>query len=99
MVDDSTLRVRTYVDEGGIPKLCLGQHAHIAAEGIPVPQIDGIVENVGVDVVESPFETGPLQQFRQVMLSILDHRQEIPIGLRVAVRFSPCVSGQGISGK
>jgi HlyD family secretion protein len=99
MVDDSTLRVRAYVDEGEIQTLCLGQHAQIAAEGIAVTQMDGIVENVGVDVVESPFETGPLQQFRQVMLSIPNHQQEIPIGLRVSVQFSPCLAGQGNSGR
>jgi multidrug resistance efflux pump len=99
MVDDSTRRVRASVDEGEISKLCLGQHAHIAAEGISGTQLDGIVENIGVAVVEGPFATSPLRQFRQVMLSIPNHQQEIPIGLRVSVQFSPCVSGQGNSGR
>jgi HlyD family secretion protein len=99
MVDDSTLRVRAYVDEGEIPKLCLGQHVHIAAEGIAGGQMDGIVENVGIDVVESPFASSALQQFRQVMLSIPNRPQELPIGLRVSVQFSACVSGQGNSAR
>jgi multidrug resistance efflux pump len=99
MVDDSTLRVRAYVDEGEIPKLCLGQHVQIAAEGIAGGKTDGIVENLGVVVVESPFAPSALRQFRQVILSIPNRQQELPIGLRVSVQFSPCVSGQGNPGR
>jgi multidrug resistance efflux pump len=99
MTDDSTRRVRAYIDEGEISKLCLGERAHITAEGIPSTQMDGVVENVGIAVVENPFAANRSQQFRQVMLSIPKDQQEIPIGLRVSVQFSACASGQGNSAK
>jgi HlyD family secretion protein len=99
MTDDSTRRVRAYIDESEISKLCLGERAHITAEGIPSTQMDGVVENVGIVVVENPFATNRSQQFRQVMLSIPKDQQEIPIGLRVSVQFSACAAGQGNSGR
>jgi hypothetical protein len=34
------------------------------------------------------------QQFRQVMLSVPEKQQQIPIGLRVSVQFSACPAGQ-----
>jgi HlyD family secretion protein len=94
MVDDSTRRVRTFVDEREISKLCLRQRARITADGIPGMQIDGIVENVGVAVGENPFVNNAARQFRQVMLAVPDNQQQLPIGLRVAVQFSPCPQGQ-----
>jgi multidrug resistance efflux pump len=35
MVDDSTRRIRAYVDERDVPKLCPGQHARLSADGVP----------------------------------------------------------------
>jgi multidrug resistance efflux pump len=94
MVDDSTRRVRAYVDEREISKLCLRQRARITADGIPGAQMDGVVENVGVAVGENPFANNAARQFRQVMLSVPDNPQQLPIGLRVAVQFTPCQQGQ-----
>jgi hypothetical protein len=93
MVDDSTRRIRAFVDEREISKLCSRQRARITADGMPGVQIDGIVENVGVAVGENPFANNAARQFRQVMLSVPDNQQQMPIGLRVAVQFSPCPPG------
>jgi HlyD family secretion protein len=99
MVDDSSRRVRTFVDEREISKLCLRQRARITADGIPGMQTDGVVENVGVAVGESPFANNASRQFRQVMLSVPDDQQRMPIGLRVSVQFSPCPPVQKGTGK
>jgi HlyD family secretion protein len=93
MVDDSTRRIRAFVDEREISKLCSRQRARITADGMPGVQIDGVVENVGVAVGENPFANNAARQFRQVMLSVPDNQQQMPIGLRVAVQFSPCPPG------
>jgi multidrug resistance efflux pump len=99
MVDDSSRRVRTFVDEREISKLCLRQRARITADGIPGMQTDGVVENVGIAVGENPFANNASRQFRQVMLSVPDDQQRMPIGLRVSVQFSPCPPGQKGTGK
>jgi multidrug resistance efflux pump len=93
MVDDSTRRIRAFVDEREISKLCPRQRARITADGMPGVQIDGVVETVGVAVGENPFANNAARQFRQVMLSVPDNQQQMPIGLRVAVQFSPCPPG------
>jgi HlyD family secretion protein len=90
MVDDASRRVRAFVDEREISKLCSHQRARITADGIPGMQTDGVVENVGVAVGENPFANNASRQFRQVMLSMPDNQQQMPIGLRVSVQFSPC---------
>jgi multidrug efflux pump subunit AcrA (membrane-fusion protein) len=95
IVDDSTRRVRAYVDEAEAEKLCVGQQAHMTEEGAGGPQIDGAVETVGVTLVENPFAENPSRQFRQVMISMPRDQLKNPIGLRVSVQFSPCTAGQG----
>ena len=99
MVDDSRRRVRVFVDEREIAKLCPRQRARIAADGIPALQVDGIVENIGVAIGENPFAANAARQFRQVMLSVPDNQQQIPIGLRVSVQFLPCPPVQKGTGK
>jgi multidrug resistance efflux pump len=94
MVDDSARRVRAFVDEGEISMVCSRQHAHVTADAARGIQMDGIVESIGAAVVENPFAKDSSRQFRQVMLSISGDQQQAPIGLRVSVQFSPCVSGQ-----
>jgi multidrug resistance efflux pump len=47
MVDDSTRRVRTFVDESEISTICLHQRARVTADAVPGIQMDGIVENIG----------------------------------------------------
>jgi multidrug resistance efflux pump len=95
MVDDSTRRVRAYVDERDVPKLCPGQHARVTADGVPGTQSEGVVESIGVAVGDNPLAVNASRQFRQVMLSVPDAPQQVPIGLMVAVQFSPCPPGQG----
>jgi hypothetical protein len=56
-------------------------------------QMDGIVKSISVAVVENPFATDAQRQFRQVMVSVSGDYRQTPIGLRVTVGFSPCVSG------
>jgi multidrug resistance efflux pump len=99
MVDDSRRRVRAFVDEREIAKLCPRQRARIAADGIPALQVDGIVENIGVAIGENPFVANATRQYRQVMLSVPDNQQQIPIGLRVSVQFLPCPLVQKGAGK
>jgi multidrug resistance efflux pump len=95
MVDDSTRRIRAYVDERDVPRLCLGQHARVTADGVPGMQSEGVVESIGVAVGDNPLAANASRQFRQVMLSAPDAPQQLPIGLKVAVQFSPCPPGQG----
>jgi multidrug resistance efflux pump len=95
MVDDSTRRIRAYVDERDVPRLCPGQHARVTADGVPGMQSEGVVESIGVAVGDNPFAANASRQFRQVMLSVPDAPQQLPIGLKVAVQFSPCPPGQG----
>jgi hypothetical protein len=99
MVDDSTRRVRAFVDESDISTICLGQRARVSADAAPGIQMDGIVEDIGATVARDPFARDASRQFRQVMLSISGDRQQAPIGLRVSVQFSPCVAGQCSPGK
>jgi len=104
MVDDSKRRVRTFVDERDIAKLCIHQRTRVTADGLPGAQVDGTVEIIGVAVVDgynvisvlpsSPPLNNPSRQFRQVTLSLSDSGQQVPIGLRVMVQFSPCPQGQ-----
>jgi multidrug resistance efflux pump len=94
MVDDSTRRVRAFVDEGDISMVCSRQHAHVTADAVRGIQMDGIVESIGAAVVENPLTKDSSRQFREVMLSISGDQQQRPIGLRVSVQFLPCVSGQ-----
>jgi multidrug resistance efflux pump len=93
MVDDNTRRVRAFIDEGDISKICPRQPARITSDAVPGMQMDGIVESISVTVVEDPFTTNAQRQFRQVMISVPGDHGQTPIGLRVAVGFSPCVSG------
>jgi HlyD family secretion protein len=99
MVDDSARRVRAFVDEGEISKVCSRQHAHVTADGVPSIQMEATVETIGAAVVENPFGKDSSRQFRQVMLSVSGDQQQTPIGLRVSVQFSPCVAGQSGPGK
>ena len=101
MVDDSTRRVRAFVDEGEISKVCLRQRARISVDGAPGMPIDGVVETIGVAVGENPFasERVGAARFRQVMLSVPDNAQQPPIGLRVSVQFSPCPPAPKGTGK
>ena len=95
MVDDSTRRVRAYVDERDVPKLCAGQRARVTPDGVPGVVSEGVVESIGVAVGDNPLAANASRQFRQVMLSMPDAPQQLPIGLKVAVQFSPCPPGQG----
>ena len=90
----STRRVRAFVDERNVLKLCPGQRARITADGVAGLQGDGVVENVGIAVGENPFANNASRQFRQLMLSVPANQPQMPIGLRVSVQFAPCPAGQ-----
>jgi multidrug resistance efflux pump len=92
MVDDSKRRVRAYVDERDVEKLCPGERARVSAEGIPSQRFDGMVENIGLTVGENPLSSNAPRQFRQVILGLAENRKP-PIGLRVQVQFLPCGAG------
>jgi len=99
MVDDSTRRVLTYVDERDIAKVCLRQRARIAGDGLPGVQMEGAVESIGVAIGENPLANNPARQFRPIVLSLADNAQQLPIGLRVSVQWSPCPPGQRPTGR
>ena len=99
MVDDGKRRVRTYVDERDVTKLCLRQRTHITAEGVPGIQVDGAVDSIGATIVDNPLVNVPSRQFRQVMVALADVQPQVPIGLRVSVQFSPCTASQRPPGK
>jgi len=94
MVDDSKRLVRAFVGEREISEVCPGQPAHISADGVPELQFDGMVESVAATVGESPYAGNAPQQFRQVLVSVPQMQQQLPIGLRVSVQFSACPAGQ-----
>ena len=77
----------------------LRQPARITADAVPGMTMDGVVENINAVVVENPLANNVSRQVRQVMISVSGGQQQTPIGLRVSVRFSPCVSGQSGPGK
>jgi multidrug resistance efflux pump len=95
MVDDSTRRIRAYVDERDVPRLCPGGHARVTPDGVPGVASDGVVESIGVAIGDNPFAGNGSRQSRQVILSLPGAPQQLPIGLKVAVQFSPCPAGQG----
>jgi multidrug resistance efflux pump len=95
LVDDSRRRVRAYVDERDISKLCPGERARLFADrasGIQA-QADAALENIGIAVGENPLANNATHQFRQVILSVPDSQQQMPIGLRVQAQFLPCPLG------
>jgi multidrug resistance efflux pump len=93
MMDDSKRRVRAFVDEREIAKVCPGERARISADGIPGMQFDGAVQSVGAVVVDNPLVNNGSRQFRQVMLAVAENQQPA-IGLRVTVQFAACAAGQ-----
>jgi multidrug resistance efflux pump len=99
LVDDSRRRVRAYVDERETAKLCPGQRARFTADGVSGIGGDASLENIGITVGENPLASNPSRQFRQVILSVPDNQQQIPIGLRVLTQFLPCPSPQRGGGK
>jgi multidrug resistance efflux pump len=93
MVEDGTRRrVRAFVDERDISKICPHQRASVLADGVPGMQFDALVEMISVVVGENPLATNAGRQFHQVVLSV-DSQKEIPMGLRVTVQFLPCSPG------
>jgi multidrug resistance efflux pump len=84
----SSMAPVTFVGEREISEVCPGEPAHISADGVPEKQFDGIVESVAATVGESPYASSAPQQFRQVMLSVPEKQQQLPIGLRVSVQFT-----------
>jgi hypothetical protein len=44
MVTDSTWRVRAFIDEGEISKICMRQPVRVPSDAVPGMQRDGIVE-------------------------------------------------------
>jgi hypothetical protein len=66
-----------------------------SADGVSGTQAEAVVESIGVAIGDNPLAVNASRQFRQVMLSVPDASQQLPIGLKVAVQFSPCLPGEG----
>jgi HlyD family secretion protein len=91
MVDDSERRVRAFVAEQDISRICLGEQAKISAEGIPGDQSDGRIEGISPETAENPFEPGSAG-FRPVDLSFSKKEQGLAIGERVSIKLLGCGS-------
>jgi HlyD family secretion protein len=91
MVDDSKRRVRAYVAERDVSKVCLGEQAQITPDGIPGTRLEGVVDSIGSGASESPYEPGSAM-FREVTLSLPKEAAPTAIGLRVALKFPGCGS-------
>lgn len=91
MVDDRKRRVRAFVGERDIPKVCLGEQVRVIPDGNQGAHFDGIVESIAPGVSESPYDPGqPL--FREVILSLPKDAAPAAIGLRVSLQFPGCGS-------
>jgi multidrug resistance efflux pump len=90
LVDDGRRRVRAYVDEREVSKLCPGERARLTADGVSGIPVEATLEAIGMTVGENPLANNPSRQFRPVTLSVADNQQQIPIGLRVLAQFLPC---------
>jgi multidrug resistance efflux pump len=91
MVDDRKHRVRAFVAERDVAKICPGEQAQIVPDGIPGTRFDGVVDSIGAGVSESPYEPGPAL-FREVVLSLPKDSPPVAIGLRVSLQFPGCGS-------
>jgi len=91
MVDDSKRRVRAYVSERDISRVCLGEQAQITPDGIAGTRFEGVVDSIGSGASESPYEPGPAL-FREVTLSLSREPALMAIGLRVTLKFPGCAS-------
>jgi HlyD family secretion protein len=91
MVDDSKRRVRAFVAERDISRICPGGQAQISGEDIPGDQSEGRVERIAPELAESPFEPGPAR-FRAVELSFSKNEHRLLIGQTVAVQLRGCGS-------
>jgi HlyD family secretion protein len=84
-------RVRAFVAERDISKICLGELAQITADGIPGKRFEGAVDSIGPGLSESPFDPGP-PLFRELILSIPKEQALTAIGLRVSLQLPGCGS-------
>jgi multidrug resistance efflux pump len=91
MVDDSKRRVRAFVAERDISRICLGEQAQISSEGVPGDQFEGRIEQIAPELTENPYEPGAAR-FRAVELSFLKNEQRFLIGQTVAVKLLGCGS-------
>jgi HlyD family secretion protein len=91
MVDDSKRRVRAFVAERDVSKVCLGEQAQITPDGIPGTRFEGVVDSIAPGVGESPYDPGPAP-YREVILSIPKQPTLTAIGLRVSLEFPGCGS-------
>jgi HlyD family secretion protein len=84
-------RVRAFVAERDISKICLGELAQITADGIPGKRFEGVVDSIGPGLSESPFDPGP-PLFRELILSLPKEQALTAIGLRVSLQLPGCGS-------
>jgi HlyD family secretion protein len=91
MVDDRKRRVRAFVGERDVSKVCLGEQVQIAPDSIAGSHFEGVVDSIAPGISESPYEPGqPL--FREVLLSIPKDAASAAIGVRVSLQFPGCGS-------
>jgi HlyD family secretion protein len=91
MVDDRKRRVRAFVAERDVAKVCPGEQAQITSDGISGAHFEGVVDSIGPGVSESPYDPGP-PLFREVILSIPKEAALTAIGVRVSLQFPGCGS-------
>lgn len=90
MADDSRRRVRAFVAEADISRICRGERADMTVEGVAGP-FEGRIDDVAPDLGAAPRESAP-PGFRAVSLSFLGDEQRPAIGRSVTVKLAGCSS-------
>jgi len=91
MVDDSGRRVRAFVAERDIARICPGEQAQISAEEVLSDQADGRIEDIGPMLIENPNEPG-LARFLEIEISFLKNERRFFLGQTVGVKLLGCAS-------
>jgi multidrug resistance efflux pump len=95
MVDDRVQRVRAEVDERDLQKVCVGQHAKVAADGFKGVSLSGTVTLIDPGMGRRTVLSGDRgekadRDVRELLVTLESEEIRWPIGLRVLVFFSKC---------
>jgi len=94
LIDDRKRRVRAEVDERDLGKVCVGQHATLAADAFPGVQVAATSEQLAAELTQRTLRADGAEReggsVRAVSLALDDAAPGWPIGLRVTVKFAAC---------
>jgi multidrug resistance efflux pump len=94
IIDDRERRVRAEVDERDVGKVCLAQHAAVAADAFPGTEVAALSERLGGELTRRSLRaTAPEREgdaVRAVTLALSGGAPNWPLGLHVLVKFAAC---------